>query len=83
MILGMMTLNGKLATQCVAMGRYLAGIAGRYCSRVSVGIYYGIDTDVFRPLTPAERSRLRERLDLPLDKFIVFLSSRISHEKDP
>src|SRR5947208_13917229 len=30
-----------------------------------------------------ERMRLRLRRYLPLDKFIVFLSSRISHEKDP
>jgi glycosyltransferase involved in cell wall biosynthesis len=82
-IWGLMTMNGKLATQCVAMGRYLAGVAGKYSSRVSVGLYYGIDTNVFRPVTVAERSQLRERLDLPLDKFIVFLSSRISHEKDP
>jgi glycosyltransferase involved in cell wall biosynthesis len=82
-IWALMTLNGKLSTQSVAMGRYLAGIAGKYCSRVSVGLYYGIDTNVFRPVTPAERAQLRARLDLPLDKFIVFLSSRISHEKDP
>lgn len=79
----LMTVNGKLATQCVAMGRYLAGVASKYCSTVSVGLYYGIDNNVFRPVTAAERSQLRERLDLPLDKFIVFLSSRISHEKDP
>jgi len=79
----LMTVNGMFATQCVAMGRYLAGVAGKYCSTVSVGLYYGIDTNVFRPVTVADRSQLRERLDLPLDKFIVFLSSRISHEKDP
>src|SRR5580692_1655635 len=39
-IWGLMTLNGKLATQCVAMGRYLAEVAGKYCSTVSVGLYY-------------------------------------------
>ena len=82
-IWAMLTLNGKLTTRCLAMGPYLAGIADKYCSRVSVGLYYGIDTNIFRPVTISERARLRERLDLPSDKFIVFLSSRISHEKDP
>jgi len=79
----MLTLNGKLTTRCIAMGRYLAGVASKYCSRVSVGLYYGIDTNIFRPVTMSERAQLRERLGLPSDGFIVFLSSRISHEKDP
>ena len=37
----------------------------------------------FRPADADERSRLRRRLDLPHDKFLIVLSSRISHEKDP
>jgi glycosyltransferase involved in cell wall biosynthesis len=82
-IWALMILNGQLATRCVAVGPYVARIAGKYCSRISGGLFCGIDTNVFRPVTPAERAQLRQRLDLPLDKFIVFLSSRISHEKDP
>jgi D-inositol-3-phosphate glycosyltransferase len=38
---------------------------------------------VFTPATDAERRALRARHDLPADRFIVFLASRISHEKDP
>ncbi len=79
----LLTLNGRLTWRCIAMGPYLAGVAGQYCPRVSVGLYYGVDTNIFRPVTMPERAQLRERLDLPSERFIVFLSSRISHEKDP
>jgi glycosyltransferase involved in cell wall biosynthesis len=79
----LMTCNGKLATRCLAMGPYLRDIAARYCSRSEVGLYYGVDTEAFRPANDQERVALRRKRDLPLDKFIIFLSSRISHEKDP
>ena len=35
------------------------------------------------PPDPAEQRRLPEHLDLPRDKFLIVLPSRISHEKDP
>jgi glycosyltransferase involved in cell wall biosynthesis len=46
-------------------------------------LYYGVDVEAFRPADTTERSCLRRRLDLPDDKFLVVLASRISHEKDP
>jgi len=79
----LMTFNGMLATRCLAMGPYLRDVAARYCPRSEVGLYYGVDTQVFCPANEQERVALRRKRDLPLDKFIVFLSSRISHEKDP
>lgn len=79
----LMTFNGRLATRCLAMGPYLRDVAARYCPRSEVGLYYGVDTQVFCPANEQERAALRRKRDLPLDKFIVFLSSRISHEKDP
>jgi glycosyltransferase involved in cell wall biosynthesis len=79
----LMTVNGKLATRCLAMGPYLRDVAAEYCPRSSVGLYYGVDTETFCPATDEERAALRRKRDLPLDKFIIFLSSRISHEKDP
>jgi glycosyltransferase involved in cell wall biosynthesis len=79
----LMTVNGMLATRCLAMGPYLRDIAARYCPRSEVGLYYGVDTDAFCPAEEEERVRLRIKRDLPVDKFIIFLSSRISHEKDP
>jgi glycosyltransferase involved in cell wall biosynthesis len=79
----MMTINGRLATRCLAMGPYLRDVALRYCPRSSIGLYYGVDTTFFRPADADERRQLREKHSLPVDRFLVFLSSRISHEKDP
>lgn len=83
MIRILMSVNGRLATKCLAMGPYLRDVASRYCPRSEVGLYYGVDTTVFRPAGAEERRELRARRDLPLDRFVIFLSSRISHEKDP
>ena len=82
-IRAMMTVNGRLASRCLAMGPYLRDIALGYCPRSLVGLYYGVDTAFFRPADADERRRLRETRDLPADRFLIFLSSRISHEKDP
>jgi glycosyltransferase involved in cell wall biosynthesis len=82
-IRALMTANGRLAARCLAMGPYLRDVAARYCPRSEVGLYYGVDTDFFRPAGDDERAELRARRDLPPDKFVIFLSSRISHEKDP
>ena len=82
-IRSLMTFNGAFATRCLAMGPYLRDVAARYCPRSAVGLYYGVDTAVFCPADDEERATLRKRRDLPQDKFVIFLSSRISHEKDP
>ncbi len=79
----LMRVNGFLATRCVAMGPYLRGVAARYCRRTEIGLYYGVDTEYFRPVDSAERIELRRKCGLPPDRFLIFLSSRISHEKDP
>jgi glycosyltransferase involved in cell wall biosynthesis len=79
----LMTVNGRLAARCLAMGPYLRDVAAQSCPRSEIGLYYGVDVDHFRPADKAERARLRQRLELPLDKFLIVLSSRISHEKDP
>ncbi len=82
-IRALMAVNGRLATRCLAMGPYLRDIALRYCPRSQVGLYYGVDVDRFRPADAAQRRALRARVGLPPSKFLVLLSSRISHEKDP
>ncbi|MDQ3803831.1 MAG: glycosyltransferase [Acidobacteriota bacterium] len=82
-IRALMSVNGRLAARCLAMGPYLREVAARYCPRSEVGLYYGVDTDFFRPAGDEEVRELRRRHGLPLDKFVIFLSSRISHEKDP
>jgi glycosyltransferase involved in cell wall biosynthesis len=79
----LMTLNGRLATRCLALGPYLREIAATYCARADAGFYYGVDVTTFHPANVEERKTLRRRLGLPADAFLVILASRISHEKDP
>jgi glycosyltransferase involved in cell wall biosynthesis len=79
----LMTVNGRLATRCLAMGPYLRDVAAQSCPRSEIGLYYGVDVGRFRPADQQERIQLRQRLGLPVDKFLIVLSSRISHEKDP
>jgi glycosyltransferase involved in cell wall biosynthesis len=79
----LMTVNGRLATRCVALGPYLVEIASAYCRRTEPGFYYGVDTDFYRPAESSELPALRSKLGLPAGKFLVFSGSRISHEKDP
>ena len=79
----LLTANGILATKCLTMGPYLRDVAARYCSRTEIGLYYGVDTALYRPAGLEEQLRLRHKRNLPLDKFIIFMSSRVSHEKDP
>ena len=82
-IRALVAVNGRLSTRCLAMGPYLRDLAAQWCPRASIGLYYGVDVDRFRPADSAERTRLRKSLDLPHDSFLVVLPSRISHEKDP
>jgi len=76
-------INGRLAAVCLAMGPYLRDKATEMGARSEIGLYYGVDIEQFTPADGDERRVLRSRLGLPADKFIVVLSSRISHEKDP
>jgi glycosyltransferase involved in cell wall biosynthesis len=79
----LMSINGRLAACCLALGPYLEEVASQVCPRTTMGYYYGVDVDVFRPASEEERRRLRARLNLPEHKFLIVLASRISHEKDP
>ena len=78
-----MAVSGHLSTLALGMGPYLKDVAARSARRAAIGGYYGVDTDLFAPVTHERRQVLRRQHDLPDDKFIVFFSSRISHEKDP
>jgi glycosyltransferase involved in cell wall biosynthesis len=82
-IRAMMTISGRLAATALVMGPYLATVAAPFSRRVAIGRYYGVDVDLYRPATADERAALRERLNLPRHAFLIVLSSRISHEKDP
>jgi glycosyltransferase involved in cell wall biosynthesis len=79
----LMTVNGRLATRCLALGPYLQDIARRYCAATEAGYYYGVDVSTFHPANTQERTAIRRRLNLPVNAFLIVLASRISHEKDP
>jgi glycosyltransferase involved in cell wall biosynthesis len=78
-----MQVSGRLATTALGMGPYLRDVAGRISRRAAIGGYYGVDTSAFSPVTHEQRMALRRAHDLPENRFIIFFSSRISHEKDP
>lgn len=79
----LMTINGRLATRCLALGPHLCDVSSRVCARTEMGYYYGVDTEHFRPADDEVRTRLRRRVGLPAGAFLIVLASRISHEKDP
>lgn len=79
----LMAFNGRLATKCLVGGDYLRQVSLRYCSRTESGLYYGVDTEIYRPVDERQRVALRRKHNLPENSFVIFLSSRISHEKDP
>ncbi len=78
-----MRVTGALSSAVVTTGPYLKEMATRLAPRVYEGYYCGIDTDLFKPVTPQQRASLRERLQFPPGKFVILFPSRISHEKDP
>jgi glycosyltransferase involved in cell wall biosynthesis len=82
-IRSLVALNSRLAAGCVALGPYLRDIVSRTCRHTELGYYYGVDTRTFRPSLPGEQAALRRRLQIPQEKFLIVLASRISHEKDP
>jgi glycosyltransferase involved in cell wall biosynthesis len=78
-----MRVTGALSSAVVTTGPYLKDMAKRLAARVFEGYYCGIDTSLFKPVTPEQRASLRERLQFPPGKFVILFPSRISHEKDP
>ena len=61
LIRALMTINGRLATRCLALGPYL-WMLRRTCARTEMGYYYGVDTELYRPADDNARARLRRRL---------------------
>jgi glycosyltransferase involved in cell wall biosynthesis len=78
-----MSVNGRLADRSLAVGPYLYQVAARSSRHPGAVLAYGVDIDSFRPATEPERAEIRVRLSLPAGRFVILLSSRMSHEKDP
>ena len=82
-IRALMAISGALAARALVMGPYLRTVAAPFSARVAIGRYYGVERRCSGPPTPTNALRLREPLGLPAGRFLLVLSSRISHEKDP
>ena len=82
-IRALLAANGALAARSLVVGRHLMDVVRPYARRPQVGLMYGVDTDYFTPVSADEKRRLRRELGLPADRFVIFFSSRVSHEKDP
>ena len=78
-----LTVAGRLGTTALAMGPFLVELVRAYSPHPAIGYYYGVDVQRFKPVDFEQKMLLRRRHDLPLGKFVIFFSSRISHEKDP
>ncbi|MFA6236626.1 MAG: glycosyltransferase family 4 protein [Bacteriovorax sp.] len=75
-------LNSKLTKSWIILGPYLESLYKNKCSHYSLGQYYGVDVNYFKPAT-ISKIEIRNKLKLPISGFLVFFSSRVSHEKDP
>ena len=71
-----MGVSGKLGTTAVAMGPYLRDVAARTSSNAVSGGYYGVDIDVFAPVSEEQKKALRERHNLPADRFLILPSGQ-------
>ena len=47
-----MSVSGRLGTAALGMGPYLRDVAGKTSTNPGVGGYYGVDVNLFRPVTP-------------------------------
>jgi len=66
----------------IVLSDYIQGKLRKYSKKkVQIIPIYGIDK-VFKPLFPDKQKELRKKLNLPTDKYVIFVSSRISPEKD-
>lgn len=75
--------SGRLATRSIGLGPYLVDVVSEYSSRPAMGYYYGVDTQLFSPVSAERRCGLRRAHRLPENRYLILFSSRISHEKDP
>lgn len=75
-------INGLLAQHFIVLSRYLGSVVGVDSNRITVIPVYGVDTNVYCPVTSQRKAAIRCDLGLPLDRFIIIASTRIAPEKD-
>lgn len=75
-------INGRLTKSWIVLGPYLESLYKNKCRHYTLGQYYGVDINYFKPAS-ISKLEIRKKLNLPTDDFLIFFSSRVSHEKDP
>ena len=67
----------------IALSEYIKRKLSGYSKKeIEVIPIYGIDNQIFECIANKKVANLRKELKLPLGKYIIFISSRISPEKD-
>ncbi len=75
--------NALLAHRYLVLSEYLGReVALGRKEKVRLVPLYGVDTSRFTPVAPEETRRLRAKLGLPEEGFLIFFSSRVAPEKD-
>ena len=75
--------NALLADRYLVLSDYLGHeVSLGRTEKVRLVPLYGVDTSRFAPVSPEEKRRLRAKLGLPEEGFLVFFSSRVAPEKD-
>lgn len=75
------SLNAFLADRLVVLSNHLRDVTGSP-DKTEIIPVYGVNTNLYHPLTGADKLKIRTELGLPTDRFIVFYSSRVAPEKD-
>lgn len=81
-IKSLLYINGKLSSSWIILGPFLESLYKNKCRHYSLGQYYGVNTNYFKPAA-ITKLEIRKKLNLPPSDFLIFFSSRVSHEKDP
>lgn len=76
-------LNARLCHYWFVLGPYLYKVFSPYKKNIGPAHYYGVDVDLYHPVSEVEKNQLRAEYDFEEGDFIIFFSSRVSHEKDP
>ncbi len=79
----LLTLNSWLADFWFVLGPFLYEVFSPYKKEIGLAHYYGVDTELYIPVTAEKKASLREDLGFSSDQKVIFFSSRVSHEKDP
>jgi len=74
--------NLILSDMNIAGGEYLGENVARWTKNFRVVPLYGVDTDIYHPVSAKEKLGIRQKLGLPEKSFFIFFSSRIAPEKD-